>query len=368
MVRAAIFERPGQVLVLEEIEIAEPQEGEVLVRTLFSGVCHSDYHVLLGEWTMPVPLVLGHEGAGIVEKVGAGVTNISEGDHVILSWTPTCRRCRFCVSGRPQLCELAASTAYLSRLPSGETPLRWGGEELFPFLGVGSFSQAAVVTESAVIPIRKDMPLDKAALIGCAVVTGVGSVFNTARIHAGSQVVVIGCGGVGLSVVQGARLAGASRIIAVDVHEDALDRAAKLGATATVNSSKEDPRVRVPELTAPGAPDYVFEAIGKTSTIELAYELTGVGGTTMVVGQVATGEMVQIDPYILSEQEKVLRGSNYGSARASIDFPLMVELYMSGALDLDSLVSKVRPLSEVNAAFEDMEAGGVARTVLSLED
>jgi len=364
--QAALFEKPNQPLEVVQLDLQEPRAGEVEVRLLFSGVCHSDYHVLLGEWTMPVPLVLGHEGAGVVEKVGAGVTGAAVGDHVILSWTPTCRRCRFCASGRPQLCELAASTAYRCRLPSGGTTLRRAGQEVYAFLGVGSFSQATVVAESAVVPIRKDMPLDKAALIGCAVVTGVGSVINTAQVRAGSQVVVIGCGGVGLAAVQGARLAGARRIVAIDVREDALKRARQMGATATVNSGTEDPRSRVAELTEPGSPDYVFEAIGKTSTIELAYELTGAGGTAVVVGQVAEGEMIRIDPYVLSEQEKVIRGSNYGSARAAIDFPLMVDLYMSGLLDLDPLVSKVRPLREVNAAFEDMAAGGVARTILDL--
>lgn len=365
-VQAAIFESPKAPLVLGPIELEEPQKGEVRVRLLFSGVCHSDYHVLLGEWTMPTPLVLGHEGAGVVEKVGPDVTDISVGDHVILSWTPACRRCRFCVSGRPQLCELAVSTAYRCLLPSGKTPLSRDGAAVYPFLGVGTFSQAAVVAESAVIPIRKDMALDKAALIGCAVVTGVGSVINTARVRAGSQVVVIGCGGVGLSIIQGARLAGARRIIAIDVREDALARALQLGATASVNTKTDDPRKKVIELTAPGAPDYVFEAIGKTPTIELAYEMTGPGGTTVVVGQVSEGETIRIDPYILSEQEKVLRGSNYGSARVALDFPLMVELYLSGLLDLDALVSKVRPLAEVNAAFEDMATGGIARTVLDL--
>ena len=367
-IQAAVLERPKERLRVEEITVDPPGPGEVLVRVPFSGVCHSDYHVLLGEWTMPTPLVLGHEGAGVVEEVGPGVETLSAGDHVILSWTPTCRRCRYCVSGRPQLCELAVTTAYRCLLPSGRSPLRRRDATVYPFLAVGSFAQAAVVSESAAIPIRDDMPLDKAALIGCGVVTGVGAAINTAHVAPGSQVVVIGCGGVGLAIVQGARLAGARRVVAVDLHDDALARARRLGATDVINSSASDPRAEVSKLLgAEGGPDYVFEAIGLAATIELAYEITARGGTTVVVGQVAENETIRIDPYRLSEDEMVLRGSNYGSARISIDFPLMVDLYLSGRLDLDELVSKVRPLKEVNAAFEDMAGGGVARTVLSLQ-
>lgn len=366
-IQAAIFERPREELRLEEITLAPPGPGEVLVSLPFSGVCHSDYHVFLGEWSMPTPLVLGHEGAGVVEEVGPGVQTLAKGDHVILSWTPTCRRCRYCVSGRPQLCELAVTTAYQCLLPSGRSPLTHAGATVYPFLAVGSFAQAAVVSETAAIPIRKDMPLDKAALIGCGVVTGVGAAINTAHVTPGSQVVVIGCGGVGLSIVQGARLAGARRIVGVDLHDDSLARARRLGATDVINSSSSDPRAEVPKLLgAGGGPEFVFEAIGLAATIELAYEITARGGTTIVVGQVAENETIQIDPYRLSEDERVLRGSNYGSARISIDFPLMVDLYLSGRLDLDELVTKVRPLKEVNAAFEDLSHGGVARTVLSL--
>lgn len=366
--QAAVFLHPNEQLSFGDVTLDRPGPGEVLVRLAYSGVCHSDLHVLRGEWTMPTPLVLGHEGSGIVEEVGPAVNGLSVGDHVILSWTPSCRRCRYCVSGRPQLCEVAAATAYRCVLPSGRSPLHYSGSPAYPFLAVGSFAGAAVVSESAAIAIRDDMPLDKAALIGCGVVTGVGAAINTARVHPGSQVVVIGCGGVGLAIVQGARLAGARRIVAIDVHDEALGRARHLGASHTVNSSSTDPGTVVARVTgSDGGPDYVFEAIGNVKTIELAYELTGRGGTTVVVGQVAEGEMIRIDPYRLSEDEKVLRGSNYGSSRASIDFPLMVDLYMTGALDLDSLVSKIRPLREVNEAFEDMLDGSVARTVLSLD-
>lgn len=365
-VQAAIFQRAGEKLTIDKVTLDSPGPGEVLVDISYSGVCHSDYHVLVGEWSMPTPLVLGHEGAGVVREIGPQVVGISVGDHVILSWTPTCRRCRYCVSGRPQLCEMAVATAYRCVLPSGKSRISRAGSTVYPFLAVGSFAEAVVVSEAAVVPIRKDMPLDRAALIGCGVVTGVGAAINTARVRPGSQVVVIGCGGVGLAIVQGARLAGARRVIAVDVREDALRRAQKLGATQTINSATSDPRVAVPNLTlAEGGPEYVFEAIGKAATIELAYELTGRGGTTVVVGQVPENETITIDPYSLSEDEKVLRGSNYGSARVSIDFPLMVDLYLDGMLDLDELVSKVRPLGEVNQAFEDLRLGGVARTVLS---
>lgn len=367
-VQAALFERANQKLTISTVKLKPPGPGEVLVDLAYSGVCHSDYHVLVGEWAMPTPLILGHEGAGVVREVGPQVTGLSVGDHVILSWTPTCRRCRYCVSGRPQLCELAVTTAYRCLLPSGKSPASHTGSTVYPFLAVGSFAQAAVVSEAAAVPIRKDMPLDKAALIGCAVVTGVGAAINTAYVRPGSQAVVIGCGGVGLAIVQGARLAGARRVVAIDVREDALGRARQVGATHTINSKTADPRVEVPRmLDAEGGAEYVFEAIGKSATIELAYELTARGGMTVVVGQVPDGEKITIDPYALSENEKNLRGSNYGSARTSIDFPLMVDFYMNGMLDLNAMVSSIRPLDEINEAFDDLREGRVARTVLTCE-
>lgn len=343
---------------------AQPGPNEVLVRLAASGVCHSDLHALDGDWETPAPLVLGHEGAGVVVAVGSEVTGIEADDHVILSWTPSCQRCEYCVSGNPVLCQLANETAYQHVFFDGKTRLKDGDNDVKSFLAVGSFGEYAMVPASAAIRIRKDAPLAQAALVGCAVTTGIGAVTNTAKVEPGSTVLVVGCGGVGLNVVQGARLAGAKQIIVADVSDEKLDLGRKFGATHTINSRSADLVSTVHELTGGRGVDYAFEAIGLPFTIEACYEAIRRGGTAVVVGQVADGVKITIDPFVMSDQEKKLIGSNYGSSRQSIDFPKIIDLYMEGKVDLDSMVTDRITLEEVNEAFAEMRQGRGIRTVI----
>lgn len=362
--KGAVFEGSGRPLVIDELAIDEPHAGEVLVRVAASGVCHSDYHVVLGEWTSPTPIVLGHEGAGVVEAIGEGVTGVGVGDHVILSWTPYCGRCPYCLSGRLNLCAVAADTAYASVFFDGTTRLHRDGTDVYSFLTVGSFAEYAIVPETGAISIRKDAPLDRAAIVGCAVTTGVGAAINTVRVEPGASVLVIGCGGVGLSVIMGAALVSAWPIIAVDVVDSKLELARRVGASETVNGRGTDVVEAVREITGGRGVDYAFEAIGLARTIELAYETVCPGGTAVVVGQVPEGVRASFDPYVMSDREKRLIGSNYGSARPPLDFPRIIDLYMVGKLDLDALVSQHVKLEEINEAFAAMERGDVARSIV----
>ncbi len=364
-VQAAVFVGPKLPLEIRTLQIgAEPGANEVLVKMVASGVCHSDLHALDGEWETPAPLVLGHEGAGVVEAVGSEVTELEVGDHVVLSWTPSCQKCEFCVSGNPVLCQLANETAYQHLSFDGKSRLHDGDQDVKSFLAVGTFGSYAMVPASAAIRIRKDAPLAQAALVGCAVTTGIGAVTNTAKVEAGSTVLVIGCGGVGLNVVQGARLVGAKQIIVADVSEEKLELGRKFGATHTVNSRETDLLEAVRELTGGRGVDYAFEAIGLPFTIEACYEAVRRGGTAVVVGQVADGVKISIDPFVMSDQEKKLIGSNYGSCRQSIDFPKIVDLYMEGLVDLDSMVTDRIKLDEVNEAFAQMRQGKGIRSVI----
>jgi S-(hydroxymethyl)glutathione dehydrogenase/alcohol dehydrogenase len=362
--RGAIFEGSGRPLVIDELEIDEPHAGEALVRVSASGVCHSDYHVVAGEWASPTPIVLGHEGAGVVEAIGERVTGVGVGDHVILSWTPYCGRCAYCLRGRLNLCALAADTAYASVMFDGTTRLHRGGSDVYGYLAVGSFAEYAIVPETGAIPIRKDAPLDRAAIVGCAVTTGVGAAINTAQVEPGASALVIGCGGVGLSVIMGAALVSAWPIIAVDVVDSKLALAQRVGATETVNARSMDVLEAVREITGGRGADYAFEAIGLARTIELAYDALCPGGTAVVVGQVPEGVKASFDPYVMSDREKRLIGSNYGSARPPLDFPRIIDLYMVGRLDLDALVSQHIRLEEINEAFAAMERGETVRSIV----
>ena len=364
-VKAAVFVAPNQPLEFRDLTIsAEPGANEALVRLAASGVCHSDLHALDGDWQTPAPIVLGHEGAGEVIAIGSEVSDLEVGDHVILSWTPSCQKCEFCVSGRPVLCQLANETAYQHVFFDGKPRLSDGDESVKSFLAVGSFGDHAMVPASAAIRIRKDAPLAQAALVGCAVTTGIGAVTNTAQVEPGSTVLVVGCGGVGLNAVQGARLAGAKQIIVADVSEEKLELGRRFGATHTINSRETDLVEAVRELTDGRGVDYAFEAIGLPFTIEACYEAIRRGGTAVVVGQVADGVKISIDPFVMSDQEKRLIGSNYGSSRQSIDFPKIIDLYMEGKVDLDSMVTDRIPLDGVNEAFARMRAGQGIRTVI----
>lgn len=360
--RAAVLYEVKAPLKVEELEVTDLHPEEVLVKTAASGVCHSDLHIIKGDNPYPLPVVLGHEAAGIVEKVGSGVRDINPGDHCVISFMPQCGQCPYCTIGRPNLCIVAARSGFSGVMPDGTSRLRKGAQEIKQFMDVASFGEYMVVQQNSVITIRKDAPLDKVCLVGCGVMTGVGAAINTARVRAGSSCVVIACGGVGLNVVQGCALAGAAKIIAVDTNPRKLDLAEQFGATHVINSSQEDPARQVRRLTQGGA-DYAFEAIGLPVTIEQAFRCIRRGGQAVVVGQAAAGATVTIDALEFLA-EKTLTGSLYGSARPRVDMPALVDLYMDGRLKLDELVSRTIDLGEVNNAFDLMEKGEVARSVI----
>jgi S-(hydroxymethyl)glutathione dehydrogenase/alcohol dehydrogenase len=363
-VRAVVLEAPAAGPAVVEVELDPPREGEVEVELRAAGVCGSDVHVVQGEWPVPLPVVMGHEGAGVVTAVGPGVASLAPGDHVVLSWVPQCGECRQCRAGRPWQCELAA------RVVAGEGVLfdgtsRWrrDGEMLHHYLGVSSFAERVVVPESGAIRIRRDAPLDVVAIVGCAVATGVGAVQNTARVEAGATVAVIGCGGVGLSCVQGARLAGAARVVAVDVNPAKLEVAARLGATDTVSAADGDPVAALRELVPEGL-DYVFDAIGRIETTEQAIAALGLGGAAVVVGLPPAGMTARFDPLALAEANQRILGSNYGSIDPRRDIPRLVDRFMAGELDLEALISGRRPLEEAPQALADLAAGRALRTLL----
>jgi S-(hydroxymethyl)glutathione dehydrogenase / alcohol dehydrogenase len=360
-VKAAVCYAPHTPLMVEELELDEPREGEVLVRIASAGVCHSDYHVMKGEWNPPLPMVLGHEGAGVVEKVGPGVTMSRPGDHVILNFRPNCGFCKFCQTGRPVLCNGAESPRWV--MFDGSVRLHKNGTDIHHFARVACFAEYAVVPQSGAVPVRMDMPLDEACLIGCSVMTGVGAVTNTARIEPGSSVLVIGCGGVGLNCIQGAKLAGAGRIIAVDMLENKLAYAREFGATDVIDASTGNVVERVQSMTDGGV-DYAFEAIGFSKTIEQAYQATGPGGTTVIVGMAPENDTMTLSALDFPRTEKTLKGSWYGSARPFVDLPKMVDLYLDGKLKVDEMVSRYYPLDEINVAYDALANGEVARSII----
>jgi S-(hydroxymethyl)glutathione dehydrogenase / alcohol dehydrogenase len=359
--KTAVLYEVRTPLVVETVDLDDPKEGEVLVRLASAGVCHSDYHVMKGEWTLPLPMVLGHEAAGVVEKVGSGVTQVKPGDHIILNFRPNCGWCRYCAIGRPVLCNGADTLRWM--MFDGTVRLHKGGQDIYHFARTASFAEYAVVPQSGAVPVRRDMPLDKACLVGCSVMTGIGAVINTAKVQPGSSVVVIGCGGIGLNVIQGAALAGAERIIAVDVLENKLAYAREFGATDIIDASSGDTAARVRDLTDGGA-DYAFEAIGNSRTILQAYESTRLGGVTTIVGMAPEDDQVTINALSIPRTEKVIMGSWYGSARPWVDLPKMVDLYLSGRIKIDPLISRTYRLEEINPAYDALEKGEVARSIL----
>lgn len=346
--------------VIEDVELDAPGPGEVLLKTAASGICHSDLTVLEGGLPFPPPCILGHEPAGVVQEVGAGVSDFAPGDHVIGCTTGWCGVCRFCTEGRPYLCP----TQYEGR-PAGSKPRITDrqGEALGQFANLSSFAESMLCPERSLVKIREDMPLDRAALIGCGVTTGLGAALNTVHIPAGASVVIVGCGGVGLAALQGARIVGAGQIVAVDTHTWKFDLARKLGATDCVDASDGDPVAAVHELTSGGA-DFVFECIGLVSTVEQSVAMTGRGGTTVLVGVVPITEKVSISAADLTLQEKHITGSYMGSNRFRFDMPKYIDFYLDGRLRLDEMISSRIPLADVNAAFDLMRKGEVARQVI----
>ncbi|MEM9467546.1 MAG: Zn-dependent alcohol dehydrogenase [Actinomycetota bacterium] len=356
--RAAVLREAGAPLTIEEVDIDDPGPGEVRIRTAAAGVCHSDLHFIEGLHHTPMPCVPGHESAGVVEAVGPDVTYVAPGDHVITCMSAFCGVCRNCTAGRPVLCESDETW----RASSAPPRLSQNGEPFVQLYNLGSYAEQMLVHERSCVKVRDDMPLDRGALIGCAVMTGFGAVTNTAQVPVGSTVAVIGCGGIGLSAVNGAAIAGAGRIIAVDVSPAKLETARTFGATDMVDASTTDPVRAVRELTGGGV-DYAFEAVGRKATSEQAYEMIRFGGTAVVVGMVPQGQKLEIDAEALL-MEKTLTGSNMGSNRFREDMPQLVEFFLAGRLHLDAMVTERVGLDDINEAFAAMASGEVARSVI----
>ncbi len=360
MVKAAVMYEPNTPLKMEEIAFGDPGPGEVLVKMMASGVCHSDWHMVKGEWPSQPPIVLGHEGAGIVEEVGANVSAVKPGDHVVLSWYPSCGTCEMCQKGWPNLCFRGPTTANKPTMNAGET-------EVAQMAGLGTFGSYTVVPEVAAVPIDKDIPFPQAALVGCGVTTGVGAAINTAQVQPGSTAAVFGAGGVGLNVIQGCAIAGATTIIAVDLLDNKLEMAKEFGATHTVNASEGDPVERIKELTGGFGTHYAFEAIGLVEAPFLqSIRCTRSRGITVWVGHAPFGTPVTMDARDLI-MEKTVIGSMYGTAKPQIEFPRLLALYQAGKLKLDELITRQFPVEEINDAFTALANGEVARSTLSFE-
>ena len=343
---------------VEEIDIDKPGPREVLVRTAAAGVCHSDMHFFNGTYPGQTPCVLGHESAGVVEQVGDAVRYVQPGDHVITCLSVFCGHCEYCLTGHMSLCQ----EPEVRRGRDDDPRLSKEGGALAQFANLGSFAEQMLVHEHSVVKVREDMPLDRAALIGCGVTTGVGAVIHTAAVEPGATVAVIGCGGVGLSCINGAAIAGASRVIAVDMVASKLELARSFGATDAVDASAGDPVEQVRELTGGGV-HYSFEAIGLKVTAEQAFRMIRRGGTATVIGMIPPGQMVQLHgPDFLSE--KKIQGSMMGSNRFRVDMPRFVDFYLQGRLHLDDMISSRIPLSEVTNALLALDKGEVARSVI----
>ncbi len=358
--KAAVMRANHAPLELEEVGIDDPGPGEVLLKTVASGICHSDLHVIEGSLPMPPPCILGHEPAGIVEAVGEGVVDFAPGDHVIGCLTSWCGVCKFCTEGRPYLCP----TQFAGR-PEGSKPrlVDAKGDPLMQFANLSSFAEQMLCPQRSLVKIRDDMPLDRASLIGCGVTTGLGAALNTVHVRAGSSVVIIGCGGVGLAAIQGARIVGASRIIAVDAQSWKFDLARKCGATDCIDATDGDAVAAVHALTGGGV-DFAFECIGLVPTVQQAVAMTGRGGTTVLVGVVPITELVPVSAADLTLQEKKITGSYMGSNRFRFDMPKYIDFYLDGRLFLDEMISSRIALEDVNEAFDHMRKGEAARQVI----
>ncbi len=363
--RAVVLREYGEPVRVERLRLLPPGPGEVLVRIAASGVCHTDLHVVTGDLPLPLPMVLGHEGAGVVEAVGEGVTTPAVGQAVVVSWMPSCRECFWCRSGRPDLCERAAHAAARGILPGGGT--RWrdsDGEPVHQFSAAGTMAEAAVVPAACALPVPSDMPPTSAALLGCSVLTGTGAALRTGQVRPGERVAVFGAGGVGLQAIQGARIAGAHQIIAVDRLPERRALALRLGATDVVDPLAADPVSAVVDLTEGRGADCTIEAVGTPETIAAAFNAARRGGRAVVVGVCPPEVEVAVNAFALPSQGKTLTGCWYGESDPARDLPVLVEHYRSGRLILDELVTRRFPLEEAQAAFAAMTSGSVARAVL----
>ena len=366
-VKAAVAWEAARPLEIEEIELEGPRAGEVLVRLKATGVCHTDAFTLSGRDPEGLfPAVMGHEGAGIVEAVGAGVTSVEPGDHVIPLYMPECRQCRYCLSGKTNLCVTLRANQGQGLMPDGTSRLSHKGQPIHHYMGTSTFAERTVLPEIALANVRRDAPLDKICLFGCAVTTGIGAVLNTARVEPGSSVAVFGLGGVGLSVIQGAVMAGAERIIAVDLLPKKFELAGQLGATDFLNPGEiGDIAETIVDMTGGGV-DYSFECVGNVDLMGQALACTARGwGQSIVIGVAGAGEEIHARPFLLVTGRS-WRGSAFGGVRGRTELPKYVDRYMAGRIALDEMVSETRPLEEINTAFERMHEGEVIRTVIDL--
>lgn len=362
-IKAAVFKEVEKPFQIETLDLGAPQAGEVLVKVEAAGVCRSDYHLITGAIRHHKPVVPGHEGAGTIMEVGEGVTRLKEGDFVALNWAPNCGTCFYCLDGHPSLCSTFIPSIWGGNMLDGTTRLSKNDKPVYHFSAVSCFAEYAVVAQEACIPLSKKVPAPVAALIGCAVTTGVGAVINTAGVKPGANVVVFGAGGVGLSSIMGATLVGANRIIAVDVNETKMEMAKAFGATDTLISSP-DIHKDIQEITDGRGADYVFEAVGIPAVQEQALKAVRPGGTLVLEGLAPMGSETNLPGADITRRELTIKGSYYGSANTAHDFPLYADLYMNKKLDLDRLITKTYTLEEINMAYEELNEGKIARSVI----
>ena len=364
-VKAAVAWEAAKPLEIEEIELDGPKAGEVLVRLAATGVCHTDAYTLSGRDPEGLfPVVFGHEGAGVVEAVGEGVSSLEVGDHVIPLYTPECRHCRYCLSGKTNLCITLRATQGRGVMPDGTSRLSKSGRMIHHYMGTSTFAECTVLPEIALAKVRKDAPLDKICLLGCGITTGIGAVLNTAKVEPGSSVAVFGLGGVGLSVIQGAVMAGAERIIAVDRNPKKFELATQLGATDTLDPSGiDDVAGHLVELTDGGL-DYSFECVGNVELMGQALACTARGwGQSIIIGVAGSGEEIHARPFLLVTGRS-WRGSAFGGVKGRTELPRYVDRYMSGRIKIDEMVSATMPLEDINRAFDLMHEGEVIRSVI----
>jgi alcohol dehydrogenase (nicotinoprotein) len=363
--RSAVLYKPGEPIRVEEIELDPPKTHEVQVKMVAAGICHSDYHIVSGELPGYLPMALGHEGAGIVEEIGPGVTNCKPGDHVVLSFIPSCGQCFYCTSGHSNLCNMGASILMGPQLDGTFRMHGPNGEDIGQMCVISTFSERSIVSDMSVVKVEDYYPLNKAVLVGCGVPTGVGTVIHRAKVQPGSTVMVIGCGGIGSNVIQGAALAGARMVIAVDMVDFKLEKAKEFGATHTINPKNQDVVQTVKDLTWGLGVDYAFEAIATPATIGQAYACTGKNGTVVVIGLTpATAESIPIPPLDLVLFQKTVMGTLYGDSQPRKDIPNLLAMYHAGKIKLDEMITRTYTLDQVNEAYADMLAGKNIRGVI----
>ena len=361
--QAAILNEANTPFSIETVELEAPKTGEVLIKMAAAGVCHSDWHVVEGLSYFPMPIICGHEGAGIVEDIGEGVTRVNPGDHVTLSFRANCGNCFYCQNNKPNLCEVYTPVLKSGLLKDGSSRISRNGEPIHIMTGLGCFAEYVVIPEDACVSVREDVPLEVAALVGCAVSTGVGAAIYTADVRPGQSVAVYGAGGVGLNIIMGAVMCGADPIIAVDTNSSKMEIAREFGATHTLYS--DDTTVeQIQDLTDGRGADHVFESVGLTSLQETAFDATRPGGTLTLVGLTPVGSGTNLPGSVITRTEKVIRGSFYGSVLPQRDFPMFLDLYRNGKLMLDELVTRRYRLEEINEAYQDMLTGEVARGII----